>query len=94
MRGRKPGGGKTAGSGRKPGTPNKVTTDLKAVAQSYTQEALERLAHWMRSDNAPASVSAANHLLDRGYGKPPQALTDAEGGPLIPAKVIHEHVNG
>jgi len=80
--------------GRKKGVQNKVTVDLKAAAQVYTAEALTRLAFWMRSDNAKASVSAANILLDRGYGKPAQALTDSEGGPLIPAKVIHEHVHG
>ena len=30
---------------------------------------MSRLAYWMGSDNAKASVAAANILLDRGYGK-------------------------
>jgi hypothetical protein len=33
-------------------------------------EAIERLMHWLRSDDARASVQAANALLDRGHGKP------------------------
>ncbi len=32
-------------------------------------KAISRLAYWMGSDNAKASVAAANILLDRGYGK-------------------------
>lgn len=85
--------GKKTG-GRHAGTPNKATVDVKAAAQVYTREAVERLAFWMRSDNAPASVSASHGLLDRAHGKAPQALTGADGSPLIPAKVIHEHAKG
>lgn len=83
--------GKKTG-GRRPGTPNKATRDVKAAALVYTGEAVERLAHWMRSDNAKASVAACNTLLDRAHGRPAQALTDADGGPLIPALVQHVHV--
>ncbi len=83
-------------TGRKKGVPNKATANLKAAAQVYSREALETLADVMRDEKAPpqARVSASNALLDRGYGKPPQALTDGDGGPLIPPKVIHEHVAG
>jgi hypothetical protein len=44
------------------------------LARKHTAEAVERLTHWMRSDNASASVAAANALLDRGYGKPAQVV--------------------
>lgn len=84
--------GKKTG-GRKAGTPNKATADVKAAAQVYTSEAVEKLAYWMRSDNAKASVQACNSLLDRAHGKPAQALTDGEGGPLIPALVQHVHIS-
>lgn len=83
--------GKKTG-GRKSGTPNKATADVKAAAQVYTSEAVDKLAYWMRSDNAKASVSACNSLLDRAHGKPPQALTDGDGGPLISAIVQHVHI--
>lgn len=68
--------------GRKPGTPNKVTPDVKALAMAFTQEAIDRLAFWMRSDNPKASVSATAALLDRAHGKPAQAVTGADGGPV------------
>lgn len=84
-RGRKTGG-------RKPGSLNKATADVKAAAQVYTGEAVDKLAYWMRSDNAKASVAACNALLDRAHGKPAQALTDGDGGPLIPALVQHVHI--
>lgn len=83
--------GKKTG-GRKAGTPNKATAGLKGQAQEYTAEALRTLAGIMRDKDAPpaARVSAANSLLDRGYGKPPQALTGADDAPLIPPKTVYE----
>lgn len=69
--------------GRKAGTPNKSTTEVKELAEAYTKEALDRLAFWMRSDNAKASVSAAIAILDRGHGKPSQ---------IISGKIEHEHL--
>lgn len=62
--------------GRKKGTPNKATADVKAAAQHYTTQALTVLAEIMNSPEHPAAarVSAANVLLDRGHGKPSQAV--------------------
>lgn len=37
-------GGPGRGQGRKPGTPNRVNKELKTLAQSYTKEAIHRLA--------------------------------------------------
>ncbi len=81
--------------GRRPGSHNKATP-IKLAAQAYTAEALAVLVSIMQdpASGAPARVSAAREILDRGYGKPAQALTDAEGGPLIPAKVVHQHITG
>jgi len=59
--------------GRRKGTPNKVTAEIREAAQTYTTEALEVLAEVMRkSKNDSARVMAANHLLDRGWGKASQ----------------------
>lgn len=71
--------------GRPKGAPNKATADVKAAARVYTMESVDRLAFWMRSDNPRASVMACATLLDRGWGKPGQAVevTGANGGPLI-----------
>ena len=48
----------------------------------HTGEAIETLVSIMTNEKAApaARVSAANALLDRGYGKPPQHIT-GEGGP-------------
>ena len=66
-----------------PGGRPKESEDLKALARSYTTEAVERLAYWLRSDNPKASVAAASILLDRAYGKATQALSVEGDTPLI-----------
>ncbi len=66
-------GGKREGAGRKPGSRNKATADVKAAAQRYTAEALNTLAAIMRAgENEAARIAASKELLDRGYGKPHQ----------------------
>ncbi len=47
-----------------------ATFAVRQLAQQYTEEAIERLAYWMRSDEPKASVQATNILLERGWGKP------------------------
>jgi hypothetical protein len=42
--------------------------------RAHTAAAIKRLVHWMNSNDARASVAACNSLLDRGYGKPVQAM--------------------
>jgi hypothetical protein len=61
--------------GRKKGTLNKVTADVREVAQRYTLEALEALVGVLRDSDSPAAkVAAAREILDRGHGKAPQAI--------------------
>jgi hypothetical protein len=61
--------------GRTKGTPNKATADIKAVAQVYTEEAVNALAVIMRtSESDAAKVAAIKELLDRGHGKPTQSV--------------------
>lgn len=79
-RGSKPGERR---GGRRKGTPNKATADIKALAQTYTDEAVQALAGIMRSsDSDAARVAAVKELLDRGHGKVPQAVTGEGGGPV------------
>jgi hypothetical protein len=70
--------------GRKAGVPNKATASLKEIARQYTDDALETLATIMGNEGEPAAarVSAANALLDRGYGKPSQLLGGDTDNPL------------
>ena len=77
--------GRAAGVGRQKGTPNKATAEIREAAQAYTQEALETLADVMRNSKSDAARAlAAEKILDRGYGRPTQALehTGADGGPI------------
>lgn len=71
-------------SGNPSGKP-KQDNEVKRLAKEYTIEAVERLAEWMRGSNPKASVSAAVALLDRGWGKPAQAITGPDGEKLIEA---------
>jgi len=87
MRGSKPGERR---GGRKKGTPNKATRELKELAREYTAAALATLKTVMEgSDSDAARVAAAREFLDRGYGKAAQAIIG--GGPDDPGvRVIHE----
>lgn len=78
-------GGKREGAGRPKGTPNKATIAIKDAAREYTEKALLTLADVMTDVEQPAAarVSAANALLDRGYGKPSNVIAgDEDGGPI------------
>jgi hypothetical protein len=50
--------------------------DVKAAARELTQEAIDTLAAIMKDPKAPsaARISAAVALLDRGHGRPFQAV--------------------
>jgi hypothetical protein len=61
--------------GRKAGTPNKVTADIKALAQEYGASAISTIVGIMNtSENDTARLAAAKELIDRGYGKASQAV--------------------
>lgn len=61
--------------GRKAGVPNKVTRELKELAQTYTEEAIQTAAAIMRKKTAPESarLTAVTIILERGHGKSAQA---------------------
>ena len=54
--------------GRKAGTPNKATAEVKALAASYRPEALDILMSIARTErrNPAARVAACKHILDLG----------------------------
>jgi hypothetical protein len=69
--------------GRKVGTPNKSTVEIKELAQQYAPEAIAELARLMKeAESEAARVTAIKEILDRAYGKSPQALTGEGGGPI------------
>jgi len=63
----------------------KTPTDIRSLARSHTETAINVLVGIMNQSEAPqaARVSAANSILDRGWGKPAQPVDgDGEGGPV------------
>jgi hypothetical protein len=67
---------------------SKTLVQIRSLARSHTRTAINALIGVMRSKNAThaARVSAANAILDRGWGRPPQALENGENGAL---ELIH-----
>lgn len=77
-------GFKKGQSGNPGGRPAKTAEekDVAALARAHSPEAIERLVHWMRSDNAKASGSAAQAILNRAYGTPRQQVDAKVDGSL------------
>lgn len=79
-------GGKRPGAGRPAGAPNKITADIKALAQVHAETAIRELATILTTaENAQARIAAAKELLDRGYGKATQyaEVTGKDGAPVF-----------
>jgi hypothetical protein len=64
------------GQSGNPGGRPKILGDVQELARQHTPEAIETLAAIMRDKKAPpaARATAANALLDRAYGRPPQTV--------------------
>lgn len=62
--------------GRRPGTLNKATAEIKEVAKQYAPAALEELARLSTAaESEQARVAAIKEILDRAYGKAAQDIT-------------------
>jgi hypothetical protein len=77
--------------GRQKGTPNRITADIKALAQSYGPDAIRRLISIIQdSESEMAQIAAVRELLDRGYGKSKQdiGLGGIEGAPAVQVNIV------
>ena len=65
------------GASGNPGGRPKVLGDVQELARQKSTEAITTLANIMHDEKAPpaARVASANALLDRGYGKPTQPIS-------------------
>lgn len=64
----------------------KSVTEIKSLARSHTRTALNVLVAVTRNTKAAARIAAANAILDRGWGKPTQAVDNGDGRAL---ELIH-----
>ena len=66
----------------------RTITEIRSLARSHTRTAINVLVGIMRSKDATpaARVSAANAILDRGWGKATQPLESGDDGTL---ELIH-----
>lgn len=62
----------------------KTPTEIRSLARSHTEAAINTLVGIMNQPEAPqaARVSAANSILDRGWGKPSQPIENADDSPF------------
>jgi hypothetical protein len=62
-----------------------ILDDVIDLAKRHTRLCVDRLAYYVENYNdyeAKVVITAANSLLDRGHGRPMQALSGPEGGAL------------
>lgn len=73
------------GQSGNPGGKSKVLVEVIRLAQGHGPAAIEVLAAIMSDTGASsaARVTAAQALLDRGFGKPAQPVTGEDGQPLF-----------
>ncbi len=88
-------GGARPRAGRPKGRKNAATLEIEAAAKAFAGNALEALnfiAQKSKSDSA--RVAAAVALLDRGYGRPRQALEHSgDGGGPVAVSIVHEVID-
>jgi len=62
----------------------RTLTEIRSLARSHSRTAIRVLVGIMRSEDATpaARVSAANAILDRGWGKAAQPVENGEDQPL------------
>jgi hypothetical protein len=75
------------GESGNPGGRPKEEREVLQLARDHSTRAIGRLAEWMDSDNARASVMACNAILDRALGKPTQPLSGDPDKPPIAIEV-------
>jgi hypothetical protein len=81
--GRKKGTPKTGG--RRKGTPNKVTAEVREVASQHSETAVAELARLMvEGQSEQVRVAACREILDRAHGKSRQSVehTGHGAGPI------------
>jgi hypothetical protein len=72
------------GQSGNPGGRPKVENIVKRIARNHTEKAINKLVTLLESTDERIQIAAAQAILDRGYGKPAQAIVggDDEDNPI------------
>jgi hypothetical protein len=62
------------GKSGNPGGRPKEDAEVRAAARLHGIDAIDKLVELMNGDNPRVQISAANAILDRGFGKPSQIM--------------------
>lgn len=62
------------GQSGNPGGRPKLEGEIREIAQRHGPAAVRRLVQLMNDRDKRVSIAACNAILDRGYGKPQQAI--------------------
>lgn len=87
--GRPKGLGKVPGSGRRKGTPNKVTRQIKVAFQQHGDALVKALLKLTKSKDERVRLGAIQAAFDRGWGKAVQAM---EIDMPVPITRIERHI--
>jgi hypothetical protein len=84
------------GKSGNPGGRPKENAEVKRLAREHGVTAIQKLAALMESDDERIVVAACQTLLDRGYGKPAQAIVggDDDDAPLRVETILIRAVDG
>lgn len=63
------------GQSGKPGGRPKAEVLVRDLARQHTEDAIRALVGALRAKSESVRVAAATALLDRGWGRPPQAVS-------------------
>lgn len=84
---------KPPGSGRQKGQRNRVTVEIKELAQLHGPKMLRALVQLAeKSPDDKVRLAAQREVLDRAYGRPmtPQEITGKDGAPLNPVSEMSD----
>ena len=84
-------GGARKGAGRKPGKVSEAKRQIAEMAKDHGETALAVLVQVAtQGESEAARVSAANAILDRGYGKPVQQVDNTSSdGTMTPKPAVN-----
>jgi HEAT repeat protein len=78
-------------SGNPAGKPKRLAI-VRDLAREHTEKCIEKLAECLEDKDRSIRIQAAKVLLERGWGRPEQAihLSGADGGALFPVETARE----